>query len=281
MFLNLVVQLVTQLVAAILVLPTPPPFQRRTREYPADMSTMEKLAAHLEDFDESDCFADPVTCACRLLGSRESNAYCFADDQTGRAVRTSDGNATVVAELQFAELMLWMSEHHFNGHTPCDHLVQLLANRGQGWTETLPAQRKQWQECVVHRTRGMRLADYSPLFPVNYYYSHNATWTVADNMARKVNEDAAKIRESNEANQRRRRRVHESRQEERDEYLRDTMEMDNALVDRSVYVRKSGLNYGIPEESPLLEMLVRADAMEYKFKTGYYARLVSDYFIAL
>jgi hypothetical protein len=222
-------------------------------------SFVESIVTALYDYDTSDCYTDPVMCACRNLKMPHTCIVTPQGELVNMRKRGEPLSAEQVMEVTGTEV--------FNGETVCD-LVHRNAV-GQTWNRTLSKSfTHQWIRCLDERVRGQRLNVINDVFPEDFIHNPHSPVTLIQNMFHKAKRVVVK-------------QMQEKRQEEK-KYRSPAQEMNDRfpnffqqLRNRTVQVRDALIRHGLRPSSIMFDAIIRADSIYYKYESGYYGFALS------
>lgn len=236
-------------------------------------SAPEIILAGLYDYDTSDCFSDPVSCVCRNIYMPE---YCTWSPDEGvipnlqRSLRWKHpSRARDHSVLETHEIMGALTEK-FIGTGDCDHTI-VRCGTSDPDVPISNTTMELWVRCVDKRVQGERLRLVTNgLFNSDYYYNHrgpidainNAFNRFRDNLKRRnlIYKDRLRERQSENRFPNLGRDLHAREQEGK-----------QLLVEK----------YRVPRDSPIISVLLQADAAWFKYESGYYSWLAERFGRAL
>lgn len=236
---------------------------------PQRLNFAETMASALFDYDISDCYDDPVTCACRNLDMRD---HCYIN-ATGYLVFPATGpggkRKRVAGEnMTTAELTTMLAEEVFTGATVCDHVIS--SHAGQDWdTQVTMNQKHPWVNCLDKRIQGSRLATLTDnVAPEDLLYNGRAPLTMVQNLFTQGKRALNADREARIKARRTQGKYHEN---PRLEFERKFPKWNEQLRNRTAWARTAiEKQYGIPPTRLMFDAIVKADQVWFKYSTGYY-----------
>jgi hypothetical protein len=241
-----------------------------TTDYP---NLMEVFSDALYNYDTSDCWDDPVACACRNLDMPDHCTWHLNGTVTHG--RKRDGPMTT------SDLTMMLKEEKFCGTTVCDHIIGDCA--GKDWATNITADEKnQYINCLDKLIQGDRLHQINQIFPKDFVYnphsiselSHNMYDGVKGYLARQVQDSR-----SNRARNIRPKRDPSDPKLEEDDDLEPLHRKFPNFADELFQRRKSAqklleTNYNIRPHNLMYGAIVQADQVHYKYNRGYYGHMV-------
>ncbi len=220
----------------------------------------EVLTAAVYDYDTSDCFDDPMTCHCRNLDMPD---HCRVDDVTGQVVfgpsgkrKRDDGTST---NMTVPDLTMVVKEEVFVGTSVCDHTVSDSA--GLEWSQIPETAKNQYVKCLDRFIQGTRMNHVANVVPVDIGYNSNAPVTLMSNIFHGVQTTVRKRFE----------RAQRPKIDARAELERKFPKFNEQLLNRSFVAERVLIQkYGITQQSFVFDAIVKADAIWFKYATGYY-----------
>lgn len=131
-----------------------------------------QFASAMYDYDTSDCYADPIACACRNLDLSQHCSWV-----NGTLVLAKRAQRTEMTTLEMTQMM-HMEE--FTGETVCDHIFD--DNSAQDWESIHMHKKHQWVRCLDQRIQGSRLNALNEVFPKDLMYNTHAPMTMVQNL---------------------------------------------------------------------------------------------------
>jgi hypothetical protein len=223
--------------------------QKRYGNFADTGNIFEAGLAALYDFDTADCYDDPVTCSCRNFHMPEHCTY----NTTRRGVdfvraepMTTSELTSVVAEM-------------FPDTSVCDHAVGRCG--GVDWDTISDPDKDRWVECVNKRVQGERLNEVMPVVPKNFMYTTNGPYAMLENIVSNAHQGMYHEHQR-----------HADRHQERARNFRQHWpRLDERMKQRRMFAREVlETKKGIKRTSPIFEAMVKADALWFKYKLGYY-----------
>lgn len=230
------------------------------------------VAAALFDYDTSDCYDDPVTCACRNLDMPE---HCYIGDNdtvvvvSKRYGRSRQAGAPLT--MTPADLNTMLATEVFTDTNVCDHVVQSLA--GRDWDAQVSMNAKHpWVNCMDKRIQGSRLATLTGgVAPEDLLYNGHAPMHMMTNLW-KVGKRA--LTEERQAKARARAKLGHTPDratERKAEFERLFPKWQEQLRNRTAWARVAiEKEWGIPPTRIMFDAIVKADLYWYKYASGYY-----------
>ncbi len=165
-------------------------FDDSTEEHP---NFAQQFASALYDYDTSDCYDDPVACACRNL---DLSQHCEWVNDTviinpaGRLgfYRRND-------QLSTLEMTQMLHMEEFTGTTVCDHIFD--DNAAQTWDAIHMHKKHQWVRCLDQRIQGSRLNLLNDVFPKDLMYNTHAPMSLVHNLYNKAKRTAKRLQLEN------------------------------------------------------------------------------------
>jgi hypothetical protein len=237
-------------------------------EDPERPNFAESLSSALFAYDMSDCYDDPVLCACRNL---DMHSHCYLD-----------ANGTLVfpgrkrQHMTTSELNTMLSQEMFTGTTVCDHVIS--SHAGQDWsTEVTMNQKHPWVNCLDKYVQGSRIATLTDgVVPSDILYNGQAPITFVHNLfnsaKRAVRADSsarikARMAEGTQRNMTRILEDFEHKFPKWHEQLRNRTLFANEFVQKE---------YGITPDHLMFDAIVKADLMAFKYQSGYYRFMIHE-----
>lgn len=221
------------------------------------------MADALYNYDTSDCFTDPEACACRNIDMSE---YCVWDQ--GTVVYTASSKK----REEHPTVNSYLGTHIFNGTTTCDVTHQFCAN--MPWNMTHQEQKEQWVKCIDRRIQGERLHILSEVFPKDTQYNTHSPLNIFNNIYGRAKRFVSR---------------HEQKKPDlvtrifgdspppidNKDFLNDE-KMDKLWMERMQKARQAYLDspYGFTPSSMMLDAMVKADLVHYKYSSGYYGKVL-------
>lgn len=224
----------------------------RNKGFANSGNIFEAAMAALYDYDTSDCYDDPVTCACRNFHMPE---HCTYDSKRG-VIHTRDTPMTTT------ELTTYVSDM-FTDTSVCDHAISRCG--GMDWSSVPEVEKDEWVGCVDKRVQSERLHDVAPVVPKNFMYTSRSPYVTLQNIMSNLRQD---IYHEHETYTRR-------HQERAANFEQHWPRFDERLAKRRKFARNLlETKKNIKRTSPIFEAMVKADQVWFKFQTGYYNYLL-------
>lgn len=232
----------------------------------------ESLASALFAYDMSDCYDDPVTCACRNL---DMPSHCYID-VNGTLVFPATKKRAAGVPMPTSELTEMMSSEMFTGATVCDHIISSCA--GKDWETMISMDEKHpWINCLDKYVQGSRMATLSEgVVPSDILYNGQAPITLVHNLfnsaKRAIRADtSARIKARMEQGQTR------NATKFREEFERKFPNWPEQLRNRTMFARQMvEREYGITPDRLMFDAIVKADLLYFKYETGYYRYIIRE-----
>jgi hypothetical protein len=260
----------------------------------------------LYNYDTSDCYNDPIACFCRNLPMESHCIYDTATQQVrfqGRGQRVHFDHQLqrdVVTNMTDVDLMNVLATEYFTDSNVCDHVVQGCAN--MTWDMVKDAERHQMIKCGDKAFQGYRMNALSSAVPTDIMYNSHAPLTMMRNLfhqANKRSEERAaqtpyQIPDIRTVYKRSTDYIgtgnymdhdpnHPPHVEFEENPTSDNFDngpvywdgLHEALLERSHATRaylKS--EYGYRDDSIMMDAIVQADQVQYKYDLGFYGRLI-------
>jgi hypothetical protein len=225
----------------------------------------EALVSAIYDYDTSDCYDDPVTCACRNL---DMMSHCYVDE-TGqlaygaarkrRVVDVETGRDEPVPMTE-ADITTLMADEMFTGQTVCDHTAASM--KLLDWNANSSMSRKnQWVKCVDKMIQGSRMNTLADVFPTDITYNSQAPVTLVRNV----------FHYTQQALKKRHVRAAMDKVPHEDEFETAFPNYGQQLHERTMFARDVLIQeYGITPDHIMFDAILKFDRMWFKYASGYY-----------
>lgn len=232
----------------------------------------ESLASALFAYDMSDCYADPVMCACRNL---DMPSHCYLDNN-GTLVFPATKKRQAGVPMPTEELTTMMSEEMFTGTTVCDHVIASCA--GKDWETMITMDEKHpWINCLDKYVQGSRLNTMTegtvpndilyngqaPIYLVHNLFNNAKRSVRAENAAR----IKARMEHGTSRNATKFREEFERKFPNWPEQLRNRTDQARLIVERE---------YGITPDRLMFDAIVKADLYYFKYESGYFRFIIRE-----
>lgn len=233
----------------------------------------EMITSALFGYDTSDCYNDPVTCACRNL---DMPTHCYVD-ANGTVVFPSNGGKKR-NHMTSGELNTVLSGEMFTGTSVCDHVIAVSA--AQDWNITVSMEEKHlWVNCMDKYVQGSRLSTITDgVIPPDIFYNSQAPIYVVHNLFNSAKramreEREAKLRARMEYGQRNQRNATQARED----FERHFPKWNEQLRNRTAYAQRTiERDYGIGPTRIMFDAIVKADLHYFKYTSGYYHYIIGE-----
>lgn len=218
---------------------------------------VQELADAMWEYDVSDCYEDPVACACRNL---DMPHHCHVDLE-GRLRYAKRYNDT----MSTCDLTNVMADEMFRGTTVCDHVVKDCANKT--WEEIHPEAKNQWVKCVERYIQGSRMHEVMEYVPTDIMYNEQAPKTLFHNLL-----GAARVKTGERARHTRQSRLPMSKR-----FAQKFPRWKERIYNQTKLARKVLEEHvGIYPKDMMYDAIVKAYIMQYKYDSGYYSFLLQE-----
>ncbi len=254
------------------------------------------LSNALWNYDTSDCFDDPVTCACRNI---DIGHVCYVDSVTGQAVYSTAYakrmKRDVADNVTSIDVINAVAYDVMQGTSVCDHITWDCAN--MAWDQIKPEDRQQWVRCLDRRTQGERLNAVSSIFPKDFVYNSNAPLTVVNNIFGTAKRYIARHYLPNEHYESAKKAARFAFDDKPDRPSAAEDEQDETLISEEDRIMKEPLlphdwhdmkmvrnmatreylkrEYGYTDQSMMMDAMVRLDEHHFKYQLGYWGRMLN------
>jgi len=229
-------------------------------------SFVEQIGSALWEYDTSDCYDDPVMCACRNV-HMESHCHVNYDGQLQYSSRyaRSVGGKRVVEPMNTSTLTQVMADEMFTGTTVCDHVIGQCA--GMDWSTISNDARNQWVTCMDRYIQGSRLHEAADAFPTDFMYNPHAPMSLINNVFNAARRTVRKRTEE---------RARQSLSA-RDRFMQRFPRWREQLHNRTKLAHKILEEfYNIHPWDLMFEAIVKADQTYFKYQKGYYGFLMEE-----
>lgn len=237
------------------------------QETPGDTNLARKMTDALYNYDTTDCFTDPIACTCRNLDLKH---HCEWRD--GQVVVVSNSKRRDPATMTTLDLINIVAEEVFTDNTVCDNLIHGCAN--MSWSSLSMEDQTMWVDCLDKRIQGSRLHQLAGVFPENFMYDTHSPMTTINNIYHVTRKRMAEATEQRQAA--RAKRINARKRGEgpdaKTEFERLFPKFQEQLVNRSQFasaILKE--KYDIQPHNMMYEVVLKADAIWYKYQTGFYS----------
>ena len=217
---------------------------------------IEALAEAVYNYDSSDCYSDPMACACRNF---DISAHCYIDANGqvafGHAGRKRDGTNMTINDLN-----MMLHQEMFTGNSVCDHTVDQICHCD--WHTNVTEDRKnRYVSCLDKKIQGSRLQQIADVFPDDIMYNSQAPLTLMQNVFHTVRQGVNKRAATRQQDSNTAREEMEIRFPRFNEQLTKRMELAHEILEA---------DYGITPSSMIYDAAIKADQVWFKYQTGFY-----------
>ncbi len=196
-----------------------------------------------------DCLTDCVGCLCRNMDMQD---ICTWDNST----------QSIAMEVTTTQVLDAMAEH-MQGNTVCDHVIRNCA--GTTWANVPYAEKVEYVDCLDKIIQGERLNMASSYFPPDFFIIHDGPYQLYKNLEDGVLDGVRSVR------------TKQIRREQANE-ADPTWVRRNKIMKRHIENRRANIYREAAKDkrwkgSMTLTAFAKFDEFEYKFRSGYYARL--------
>lgn len=244
-----------------------------TIDDPARPNFAEMMASALFSYDTSDCYSDPVTCACRNLNMPD---HCYLDGN-GTIVFPPSKKRQTQGPMTSAELTSMLSSEMFTGTSVCDHVIASAAGLEWNSSSVRMEEKHLWVNCLDKYIQGSRLnAVTDGVIPPDILYNSQAPVYVMHNLYTSAqqsirDESASKLRARMEYQKKR------NETEFRAEFHRKFPKWHEQLRNRTAETRLVlEREYGMNDGRLMFDAIIKADLYWFKYASGYYHFIVRE-----
>lgn len=217
---------------------------------------IEALAEAVYNYDSSDCYSDPMACACRNF---DISAHCYIDANGqvafGHAGRKRDGTNMTINDLN-----MMLHQEMFTGNSVCDHTIDQICQCD--WHTNVTEDRKnRYVSCLDKKIQGSRLQQIADVFPDDIMYNSQAPLTLMQNVFHTVRQGVSKRAATRQQDSNTAREEMEIRFPRFNEQLTKRMELAHEILEA---------DYGITPSSMIYDAAIKADQVWFKYQTGFY-----------
>jgi hypothetical protein len=225
-----------------------------------NVGTTEALVQALYNYDTSDCYHDPITCACRNF---DMSGICTvnSDGQVVFGPLAAGKKRQSTENMTHTDMIQHMSETMFTGTTVCDTAFATVA--GQDWhTNVTMNDKHHIVTCVDQKIQGSRLSTVADVFPDDIMYNTQAPLTLVNNIFHTVRTNV----------QRRFTVSAEQKTDARAEMERRFPRFGEQLANRTKFAERVLIDkHGIKPTSLMFDAALKADRIWFKYQTGFYS----------
>jgi hypothetical protein len=216
---------------------------------------IEALAEAVYNYDSSDCYSDPMACACRNF---DISAHCYIDANGqvafGAAGRKRDGTNMTINDLN-----MMLHQEMFTGNSVCDHTIDQICHCD--WNSTTEDRKNRYVSCLDKKIQGSRLQQIADVFPDDIMYNSQAPLTLMQNVFHTVRQGVSKRAATRQQDTQTAREEMEIRFPRFNEQLTKRMELAHEILEK---------DYGITPSSMIYDAAIKADQVWFKYQTGFY-----------
>lgn len=216
---------------------------------------VEATAEALFNYDVSDCYSDPVTCACRNF---DISAHCSVD-ANGQVVFGHKGRKRDGTTMNANDMNQMLDQEMFGGESVCDHTIKQVAE--SDWFNMTEDHKNRYVSCLDKKVQGSRLQQIADIFPDDIMYNSQAPMTLIHNLFHTVRTGL------NKRHAVRQQQVSDAREEMEQRFPRFQEQLNQRMLFARQVLKE---DYGITQESLMFDAAVRADSIWFKYETGFY-----------
>ena len=216
---------------------------------------VEATAEALFNYDVSDCYSDPVTCACRNF---DISAHCSVDSN-GQVVFGHKGRKRDGTTMNANDMNQMLDSELFGGDSVCDHTIKQVAY--SDFYNMTEDHKNRYVSCMDKKVQGSRLQQVADIFPDDIMYNSKAPMTLIHNVFHTVRTGL------NKRHAVRQQQVSDAREEMEQRFPRFQEQLNQRMLFARQVLQE---DYGITHESLIFDAAVRADQVWFKYQTGFY-----------
>lgn len=221
----------------------------------------EALVDGLYNYDTSDCYDDPVMCACRNFDiPQHCSVGPMGSLQFGPATTRKRQAEGLPVGMNVNDLSTMMQNEMFTGTSVCDKAIADHAATPEA--NLTMEQKHRFVSCLDKKIQGSRIQTLADVVPDDIMYNTQAPITLMHNIFHTARTTVQKRFE----------KAVDDQTSVRAEMERRFPNFKKQLVDRATFARQTLIEkHNIrPEKSIMFDAIIKADRIWYKYQTGWY-----------